>query len=267
MVGDLGAEGLDRGALGGGQARGRHREPRGRRRPPDILVGMDDHSPALRGGGGRRRRSDAERSIAAILDAALECVPTDGEFNMSAIARAAGVSRVTLYSHFPTREALVDAALQRAFAQTDRALAELPLEEGPPREVLARLLGSSWQVLERHRNLYLVASANLPPERLRDYAGLVLDRIERLLARGRAEGAFRTDLPLDWLVATVYTLMHLAAGEVGSGRTDADVAGDLVSTTIVSLLTAGAADAPGTQRADSPGPHPHPIDSLGTHQD
>jgi AcrR family transcriptional regulator len=176
-------------------------------------------------------------------------VPADREFNMSAIARAAGVSRVTLYSHFPTREALVDAALQRAFAQTDRALTELPLDEGPPREVLARLLGSSWQVLERHRNLYLVASANLPPDRLRGYAELVLDRIERLLARGRDEGAFRDDLPLDWLVATVYTLMHLAAEQVGSGRTDADTAGELVSTTILSLLTAGAPDTIGTDRS------------------
>ncbi|WUH89170.1 TetR/AcrR family transcriptional regulator [Streptomyces sp. NBC_00433] len=210
---------------------------------------MDDQSPARRGDAGRRRRSDAERSIAAILDAALNCVPSEGEFNMSAIARAAGVSRVTLYSHFPTREALVDAALQRAFAQTHRALTELPLDEGPPQEVLAQLLSSSWQVLERHRNLYLVASANLPPDRLRAYAELVLDRIERLLARGRSEGVFRDDLPLDWLVATVYTLMHLAAEQVGSGRTKADVAGELVSTTILSLLTAG----PAATAADSNG--------------
>lgn len=205
---------------------------------------MDDQTPARRGDAGRRRRSDAERSIAAILDAALNCVPSEGEFNMSAIARAAGVSRVTLYSHFPTREALVDAALQRAFAQTHEALTELPLDEGPPQEVLAQLLSSSWQVLERHRNLYLVASANLPSERLRAYAELVLDRIERLLARGRAEGVFRDDLPLDWLVATVYTLMHLAAEQVASERTKADVAGELVSTTILSLLTAGTSGAP-----------------------
>lgn len=201
---------------------------------------MHDPSPARRGDSGRRRRADAERSIAAILDAALNTVPLDGDFNMSAIARAAGVSRVTLYSHFPTREALVDAALQRAFAQTHDALAELPLDDGPPQEVLERLLGSSWQVLERHRNLYLVASTNLPPEKLRGYAEMVLGRIERLLARGRAEGAFRADLPLDWLVATVYTLMHLAAEQVGSGGRKADEAGELVTATIMSLLTAGS---------------------------
>lgn len=210
-----------------------HRPPR----DADILVPMDDQSPARRGDAGRRRRADAERSIAAILDAALSTAPSDGQFNMSAIARAAGVSRVTLYSHFPTREALVDAALQRAFAQTHDALSGLPLDEGPPQEVFAQLLVSSWQVLERHRNLYLVASANLPAERLRSYAESVLDRVERLLARGRDEGVFRDDLPLDWLVATVYTLMHLAAEQVASGRTEADVAGGLVSTTILSLLT------------------------------
>ena len=201
---------------------------------------MDDQSPARRGDAGRRRRADAERSIAAILDAALNCVPSEGEFNMSAIARTAGVSRVTLYSHFPTREALVDAALQRAFAQTHEALTELPLDEGPPQEVLAQLLSSSWQVLERHRNLYLVASANLPAERLRAYAGAGA-RPDRAAAGPRpGRGGLRDDLPLDWLVATVYTLMHLAAEQVGSGRTKADVAGELVSTTILSLLTAAA---------------------------
>ncbi|MFI0941800.1 TetR/AcrR family transcriptional regulator [Streptomyces sp. NPDC021020] len=197
--------------------------------------------PGTRGGeAGRRRRSDAERSIAAILDAALACVPLDGNVNMSAIARTAGVSRVTLYTHFPTREALVDAALERAFTQTLEAIALLPLDDGPPREVLGQLIGSSWQVLERHRNLYRVASSTLPPEQLRGYAESVLGTIGRLVRRGRDSGDFRTDLPADWLVATVYTLMHLAAEEVAEGRLEPAAAGDLASRTILSLMTAGA---------------------------
>ncbi|MGW5352798.1 TetR/AcrR family transcriptional regulator [Streptomyces sp. NPDC004031] len=201
---------------------------------------MDD-DPAGRGeGAARRRRSDAERSIAAILDAALVCVPLDGNVNMSAIARAAGVSRVTLYTHFPTREALVDAALERAFAQTLDVIALLPLDDGPPREVLGQLIGSSWQVLERHRNLYRVASGTLPPEHLRGYAESVLGTIGRLVRRGRESGDFRTDLPADWLVATVYTLMHLAAEEVAEGRLEPGAAGDLARRTILSLMTAGA---------------------------
>lgn len=202
---------------------------------------MDEDAAGADSTAGRRRRSDAERSIAAILDAALVCVPLDGNVNMSAIARTAGVSRVTLYTHFPTREALVDAALERAFGQTLDAIGLLPLDDGPPREVLAQLIGSSWQVLERHRNLYRVASGTLPPERLRGYAESVLGTIGRLVRRGRDTGDFRSDLPADWLVATVYTLMHLAAEEVAEGRLEPAAAGDLASSTILSLMTAGAA--------------------------
>jgi AcrR family transcriptional regulator len=70
----------------------------------------------------RRRRADAERSITAIVEAAFDCLCEDPGVTMSAIARAAGVGRVTLYAHFPTRKALVDAVARRAVAQAADAL-------------------------------------------------------------------------------------------------------------------------------------------------
>lgn len=197
---------------------------------------MTDQDRVERGAAGRQRRADARRSIDAILDATLACTPADGRFNMTAIARAAGVSRVTLYTHFPTREALVDAALQRAMAITGAALAELRLSEGPATEALGRLLRSSWQILEQHRNLYVVASATLPPAQLRSYTEPVLGQVDNLIGRGQATGDFRSDLPRDWLVATIYTLMHLAAEQLNAGRLSAEQAGDVVTTTILSLL-------------------------------
>ena len=51
----------------------------------------------------RRRRSDAERSIAAIVGAAVEAFGRRSDVSMSEIATAAGVGRVTLYAHFPSR--------------------------------------------------------------------------------------------------------------------------------------------------------------------
>jgi len=196
-----------------------------------------DPDPVERGATTRRRRADAERSIEAILDAAQECIQADGDLKMAAVARAAGVSRVTLYAHFPNREALLGAALARAMQTVHDVLSDADLDEGPAPQALTRMLGSSWQVLARHRNLYMVATASLSPADLRTHHEPALASIENLVARGQADGEFRTDLPQDWLVTTIYTLLHLAAEELNAGRLVADQARDVVTASILSLLT------------------------------
>ena len=61
-----------------------------------------------------RRRADAQRNIERILDAAVEALTDDLDASMSEIARRAGVVRATIYVHYPTREALLDAVTERA---------------------------------------------------------------------------------------------------------------------------------------------------------
>src|SRR5680860_1147205 len=95
-------------------------------------VAMNNRTPPA--SGTRRYRADAERSIDAILRAALEAIATSGDANMAAIARAAGVSRPTLYTYFPTREALVDGAVERAIAEARQVFAEIDLEDRPAPE-------------------------------------------------------------------------------------------------------------------------------------
>src|SRR5688500_7504768 len=88
----------------------------------------------------KRRRADAERSVTAILDAALDALASDPDSSMSAIARSAGVVRATIYVHFPTRESLLDAVMERAVAQVAEATRSAEPQRGEPTEALERVL-------------------------------------------------------------------------------------------------------------------------------
>jgi AcrR family transcriptional regulator len=185
---------------------------------------------------GVRRRADAQRSIAAILDAALACFSRDPDASTTEIARAAGVGRVTLYAHFPSREQLLEAVLARGIAQADEVLAAVPLDDAPADVALVRLIRSSWRVLDRYRSLYAAALEGLGESRLRKHHRAPLARVQALVARGQAEGALRADLPRDWLVTTFYSLLHAAAQEVDAGRLKAAAAPDVLESTLLAAF-------------------------------
>ena len=192
----------------------------------------------------RRRRSDAERSIAAIVGAAVEAFGRRSDVSMSEIATAAGVGRVTLYAHFPSRDALIEAATERVLAEASASLDSAELDRGPAVEALGRMVRTSWSVLERHRGI-LEAERELTHATLRRHHGAVLERIDRLIARGQAEAAFRTDLPRGWLVAVCYNLFHAAAQEVSAGRLGQAVATDVLEATLLGAI--GQQDRPGNK--------------------
>jgi AcrR family transcriptional regulator len=183
-----------------------------------------------------RRRADAERNIAAILDAALACFAERPQASMSDIARAAGVGRVTLYAHFPSRAALLEAALDRALAEASTAIDAEVHDDDPPDQALAALVGSSWRVLDRYRRVHQAAQRELGPEQLRQHHDASLARVEALIARGRAEGTFRTDLPLGWQVTTFHSLIHAAADDVNAGRLDAGQADRVLAATLLAAF-------------------------------
>jgi TetR/AcrR family transcriptional repressor of mexCD-oprJ operon len=185
-----------------------------------------------------RRRADAERNIAAILEAGLACLSRNPDASVTEVAQAAGVGRVTLYGHFPSRQALVDAVLAHAIRQAHAVLDAEAIDHGPASDALSRLIRSSWPILAQHRGLLAAAQRDLPPARIRRHHDQAMARVERLIARGQDEGEFRTDLPRPWLVATFYSLMHAAAEEVDAGRLDPAQAGSVLATTILAALAA-----------------------------
>lgn len=185
---------------------------------------------------GTKRRADAERNSEAILDAALACFARDPEASMTEIARRAGVGRVTLYGHFPSREALLGALLDRTVTEADIALEEVDVDSGPADEALRRLIASSWRILERHTRMLGTVLRVLGPDRVRETHATALERVERLVERGQREGAFTTELPRQWLVTTFYTLMHAAAEEIDEGRLRAEDAAEVLTVTLLNAL-------------------------------
>src|SRR5258708_13760592 len=98
-------------------------------------------------------RDIADRNIQAILDAAEELLELQGHATISAVAAHAGVSRVTVYAHFPTWDALLEAAVERAVGRTMKALESANPDDGPPAEALDRVVAVAWQHLARYAAL------------------------------------------------------------------------------------------------------------------
>jgi AcrR family transcriptional regulator len=184
----------------------------------------------------RERRADARRNITAILDAALDCLARDPQAGVGEIARAAGVGRVTLYGHFPSRAELIDAAFTHGLRHADEILDAVDLS-GDPRQALSRLVDSSWQVIEQYQSALAAAEQELPPERIRAHHDGPMGRVRGLIERGQRDGAFRADLSAEWLVAVFYNVMHGAAREVGAGRLDPAGAAQVITRTLLAAYT------------------------------
>ena len=202
-----------------------------------------------RGPGTRKRRADAERNVALILEAAIACFGRHPDASMSDIAEAAGVGRVTLYAHFPSREALLEAAIDRVVAQVMTSLDIARIDDGPAPAALGRMIHAVWPELDRILGLRAAAGIS-SPSRERAHAAPLLGDLARLVARGQADGAFRSDLPLEWLVAAFFSLVHAAGEEVGAGRMDPKVAADVLEATVLGML---AVPPRAASRGRSPG--------------
>jgi AcrR family transcriptional regulator len=199
--------------------------------------------PPGQGKAGQPRRADAQRNVAAILSAAAECLAANPDTSMAEIATAAGVGRMTLYGHFKTRADLLDAVLTRVIEEAHQALDGIDTS-GDPCDALAGLAAASWRIVDQLRNVLAAAQRELPPERILQAHHLVLGRVQALIERGQAAGAFRADQPLAWLVGLAVNVMHAAAAEVSAGRLKADEAPSVVAGTLLAAFTAPGSVVP-----------------------
>lgn len=166
----------------------------------------------------KRRRADAERNIASITEAALEALASDPDASMAEIARRAGVVRATIYMHFPTREALLDAVMERATAMVAEATREAEPERGDPTEALERVLLATWEQLGQFHSVLQININRLSAKELHRRHLPVTTQFIPLLERGQAAGAFRSDVSAIWLIAVLRAIVHVASTELQAGR-------------------------------------------------
>ena len=162
----------------------------------------------------RKSRTDAQRNRERILEVAKEAFTRFGaDASLDDIAKQAGVGAGTLYRHFPTRDALIEAvyrseveklaAAERKFSETMapmealRAWMLLFVDHIAAKQIIAPALNS---IVGGPTKLY---------EGCRDLVGGAIDA---LVKRAIASGDIRSDLdPFDLLRALI-GVSHVASG-------------------------------------------------------
>lgn len=178
----------------------------------------------LRETGQRRRRADARRSIAAVLDAAVAVLGHQPDASVEEIAKAAGVSRQTIYAHYTSRDALLQAVTRHITAEVERELSGLDLNRRSAVDALGRWVDASWALLERYPVLLTPAIAGDGGDE-RERHEPIVGGLLRLLERGRRRREFDRTMPTTWHVAAIIGLGHAAGQEVMAGRMTAADAG------------------------------------------
>jgi AcrR family transcriptional regulator len=196
----------------------------------------------------RRRRSDAERSVSAILDAARLVLVERPDATIADVAAAAGVTRQTVYAHYPSRETLLAAVIDRATDDAVAAIDAARLDDGPAAEALARFLEAGWATLDRYPLLLNVPTTSADAQGDNDRHGPVVDRLHRLIHRGQHSGEFDSRLAPTWLLAATVALGHTAGEQVASGAMSADEALTALRRSVLRLF--GATDTEAAPSAD-----------------
>jgi AcrR family transcriptional regulator len=148
------------------------------------------------------QRADAVRNRRAILDAAGRLLLEHGDLSMSELARVAGLTRPTLYRHFPDREHVLD-ALARDLGPVVVARLLETFEGLPLGDALDRLAADVVDVARQHRELL-----DAGHRQLHELARLIVpgEPIARLLEERRTSGELPPTLDVDWLARCIRAL-------------------------------------------------------------
>jgi AcrR family transcriptional regulator len=162
----------------------------------------------------RKPRSDAQRNRARILEVAKEAFTRFGaDASLDDIAKQAGVGAGTLYRHFPTRDALIE-AVYRSEVEKLAAAARKMAETMPPMKALR-----AWMLLlidyigAKHIIAPALNSLVGGPARLyEDSRSLIQGAIDELVKGAKKSGDVRTDIDATDLLRAMIGISHVGTG-------------------------------------------------------
>jgi AcrR family transcriptional regulator len=164
-------------------------------------------------------RADAERNRQRILETARELFAERGlEAGVEQIAERAGVGMGTVYRHFPTKAALVDAILDERLQEVER-IAEDSVAVADPWQAFTTFLERVLLLQADDRSFREIVAARRGDARLAGAWARARPYVELLVTRAQEQGALRADVtfadipPLLWATGRVIELTVEAAPE------------------------------------------------------
>jgi AcrR family transcriptional regulator len=159
-------------------------------------------------------RADAQRNRDRLLEVAVRAFSHDGpDVPLDAIAKEAGVGIGTLYRHFPTREALVEAAYRNELAKLCDA-APVLLDTAPAAEAMRTWMDRFVDYMATKRGMAdalraVIASGGNPYSESKDR---MTGALSALLDAGAAAGSLRSDVEAGDVLMSLFGV-SLTAGE------------------------------------------------------
>ncbi|HEX4038877.1 MAG TPA: TetR/AcrR family transcriptional regulator [Acidobacteriaceae bacterium] len=162
----------------------------------------------------RKPRSDAQRNRERILEVAKGAFTRYGaSASLDDIARQAGVGAGTLYRHFPTRDALIEAVYRSEVEKLAAAARGFTAAMSPVEALRAWLLLFVEYIAAKHIIAPALNSVAGGPSRL--YEGsrsLVQGAIEELVKHAKKSGDVRRDIDASDLLRAVIGVSYVVSG-------------------------------------------------------
>ena len=142
-------------------------------------------------------RADAKRNRDRIVEVAREVFREHGyDASLDEIAKRAGVGAGTLYRHFPTRDALLDAIMQSWVDRVNEATEKTLAFEGPDRDLLIGWFETYAALISLHKGgpAKITSAMGDPDSPIVTKCQVLTGASQRVIDRLEADGALRADV-------------------------------------------------------------------------